>query len=282
MWEKQQYGALINKILHQGEKRKTRAGDAYSLFGEVLTIDASREFPLLRGRRMFYGPVLGELAAMFRGPKHVDDFKAFGCNYWDSWGYGKNTGDIVDEPGRDKPLNSLTLDYGNAWIDFNGVNQLEVLVKTLRENPQDRRMVVSGWRPDRLKDLSLPCCHMLYQWYVRESKQLDMIWYQRSADVMVGVPSDIVLAAAWNAVLAKQTGHTPGKITMIFGDTHIYANHMNPTLDYVRQLNSLDPKALSELSYTVAEDATMEGFVPDMIQVRDYSPKPAVKFTLNV
>lgn len=271
-WEVKQYGALINRILHSGEKRSSRAGNVYSVFGEFLTIDVSQEFPLLRGRKMFYKPVLGELAAMLRGPKNVRDFQKFDCNYWNAWG-DKNH---IEE-------GHLELDYGNSWINFNGVNQLEDVVQKLATNRTDRRILISGWRPDRLASLSLPCCHLLYQWYVRdvdtEQPKLDMIWYQRSVDTMVGLPSDIILAAAWNIILANQSGLQPGVIKFMLADTHIYENHVPQTLEYMRQLNKVEYK---KLEYAVDPAASVFNFTPDMLSLSEYIHQPAIKFELNV
>lgn len=264
-WEAKQYGTLINKILHQGQKRPSRAGSTYSIFGETLEIDLQEGFPLLLGRKMYYKGVVGELAAMLRGPKSVEDFEKFGCNYWKDWG---------NEDG------SINVDYGNAWIDWNGTNQLQILVDTLLSNPNDRRMLISGWRPDRLADLSLPCCHLLYQWYVRDGKYLDMIWYQRSVDTMVGLPSDIVLGALWNMLLANQCGFEPGKLTMMLGDTHIYSNHVEPTLDYIKQLNTVEK--FEPTGYFLDPKATVFNFRPDMFEVHEYKPQKPVKFELNV
>lgn len=270
-WE-YKYAELIRDVLTTGEKRHTRAGDAYSVFGRALEVDISKEFPLLRGRKMFPGPIFGELAAMLRGPKHVQDFRDQGCNYWESWADGQG---------------ELALDYGNAWIDFNGVNQLEVLVNTLKTNPTDRRMIVTGWRPDRLDQLSLPCCHILYQWYVRKNKDgadyLDMIWYQRSVDVMVGLPSDIVLAAMWTMLLANECGFQPGKVTMMLGDTHVYANHSEGVNDYLRNLNNRAVETFGTLiHYTLDKSATVFNFTPDMMRINNYAHAPAIKFSLNV
>lgn len=265
-WEAQQYGTLVNKILHKGQKRPSRAGHTYSIFGETIEIDLSDgSFPLLQGRKMFFKGVLGELAAMLRGPKSVADFEKYGCNYWKDW---------ADEDG------SLRVDYGNAWIDYNGVNQLEQLVDKLINNPDDRRMLISAWRPDKLGDLSLPCCHLLYQWYVRDGKYLDMVWYQRSVDTMVGLPSDIILCAAWNILLAQQCGYTPGVIKLVLGDTHIYANHVEPTLDYIKQLNTL--KEHKPIKYALDPTANVNNFRPEMFVMNEYEPCDAVKFDLNV
>lgn len=273
MWEAE-YSRLINRILYSGERKPSRAGDTYSLFGEALAIDLHYGFPLLHGRKMFYEGVLGELAAFLRGPKHIDDFKKFGCNFWDSWGAEKG--------------GELELDYGNAWIDFNGVNQLEELVDKLKNNPNDRRMLVSNWRPDRLAELSLPCCHILYQWYVRDGKHLDMIWYQRSVDTMVGLPSNVISCAAFNIILAHQCGYRPGRIKLLLGDTHIYSNHIEPTLVYLRQLQSILTntgdlnKLKMQVDYSVDSNVRIDNFKPDMINIGDYNPQPAVKFDLNV
>lgn len=264
-WEFEQYRNLITDILTNGEKRDTRAGKAYSVFGKSLTIDMTNSFPVLLGRKMFIKPVLGELAAFLGGPKNVQDFKDQGCNYWDKFS---------SEQGE------LDLDYGNAWLDFNGVNQLQELVDTLKRNPTDRRMIVSGWRPDRLKQLSLPCCHMLYQWYVRDGKYLDMMWYQRSVDTMIGLPSDIILAATWNALLANEVGLTPGKLTFFLGDTHIYANHMEGVADYLRQVNYVT--SVDRPKYSLAKEASVFNFTPDMLVLEEYNTLPAIKFDLNV
>lgn len=281
-WEVNQYAKLIDKILTNGEKRSTRAGDAYSIFGEVMSIDIYDHFPLLQGRKIFYKPVLGELAAFFRGPKHINDFKKFGCNYWDSWGATKEQVDKHNAPsiGVDIIEGGINVDYGNAWIDFNGVNQIEELIDKLRNNPTDRRLIVSGWRPDTIPSLSLPCCHMLYQWYVREGKYLDMVWYQRSVDVMVGLPSDIILASAWTIILANECGYKAGNIKLVLGDTHVYANHINGAVDYLRALNKTT--SMEKAQYSIKTEARYDNFMPDDIEITNYVSMPPIKFALNV
>lgn len=278
-WELHAFVPLVQKILRLGERRPSRAGDTYSLFGESFTVDLELGFPLLHGRKMFVKPVIGELAAMFKGPKHVNDFKSMGCNYWDSW--GAKQGDCLYD-GEEANGGELNLDYGNAWIDFNGVNQLEVLAETLVKNPLDRRMIVTGWRPDRLKELSLPCCHMLYQFYVREGKYIDMVWYQRSVDTMVGLPSDVVLAATWLIVLANQVKLQPGRVTMMLGDTHIYVNHIAGVTEYLRAVSKHVKPERQRVSYYLDRSASMFNFHPDMLDLHNYNPAPAIKFELNV
>jgi thymidylate synthase len=203
------YAALVQKVLSTGKERVGRNGTTVSLFGEQLKIKLNGDmtFPILQGRKMYPGGVFGELAAMLRKPTHIKDFKVWGCNYWDTWA---------------KPDGFITVDYGNAW-HANG--QIERLKHSLRTDPTDRRMIISGWRPENLNDLDLPCCHMMYQFYVRDGKYLDILWSQRSVDMMVGLPSDIIFAAAWLIAIANEFGFMPGEITMSLGDCHVYEEH---------------------------------------------------------
>lgn len=267
------YGSLVSLILDYGVKRPGRNGNTISLFGTSLTIDllASGHFPVLMSRKLYPSGVLGELAAFLKGPKHLDDFTSEGCNYWAPW---------ANSDG------SIEVDYGNSWLDFNGVNQLEELVKGLKEDPYGRRHLVTGWDPSRLEELNLPCCHMLYQWYVapvevadgkggtKTRQRLDMIWYQRSVDVMVGLPSDVILAAAWNLMLANQLGMIPGTITMMLGDTHIYESHIDNAHLMVGRIGNMADE-VNPPTYSYDADMSMSTFKKDSIQLHDYySLKP--------
>jgi thymidylate synthase len=139
-------------------------------------------------------------------------------------------------------------------------------------------MLITGWKPDNIPNLSLPCCHMLYQWYVRPSGHLDMIWYQRSVDTMVGLPSDIILAAAWNILLAKEVGLKAGKIKFMLGDTHIYENHMPGVTEYLAR----DSEFMQEPEYYLAEHASVFNFEKEQLTIHDYKHLDPIKFTLNV
>lgn len=260
----QEYVNLIDEILSIGETIHGRNGRAKKVFGRTLTIDMTGRdsFPLLNTRKIFYKGVLGELAAFFRGPKHISDFEKWGCNYWKDWA---------------KPDGSIEVDYGNAWFED---GQFDHVVNSLKNNPNDRRMIINGWRPNRLLALDLPCCHFMYQWSVRDQDTLDMIWYQRSADTMIGLPSDIVLAAAWNVLLANQVGLQPGRITMMLGDTHIYEEHFEGAEEFIKNFNMYDRGyPLYELIAPPGMDIRM--FEPSMLQIKNYEPRNVMKFEIK-
>lgn len=259
-----QYKHLIETTLMYGQRREGRNGFTRSTFGKTITVDlAEGEFPLLLGRKIFYRGVFGEFAAFIRGPRHLKDFEEYGCNYWKQW---------ADENG------TIRVDYGNQWLNFNGVNQLDVLVSGLLMDPAGRRHIVNAWRPDH-HDLSLPCCHFLYQWYVNGDK-LEMIWYQRSVDLMIGLPSDIVLAMLFNICVASDTGYKPGKITFMLGDCHVYEEHNLAAKQYLSRLLDFKEYPTYATSVTSLVDPDYL-FEPGHIQIQGYDPYPAIKMEVK-
>lgn len=262
-----EYRNMLAKAL-LARPRQTRNAITRSYFGDVLEIDTLEleQFPILLGRKMYWPGVVGEMATFLKGPSHVTDFRHNNCNYWD--GFADENGD-------------LRIDYGNAWLDFNGVNQLEEVVKSLRSNPYGRRHLISAWRPDKLNQLSLPCCHYSYQWYVNDDNELEMIWNQRSVDLAIGLPSDIILAALFNILMAQTVDLKPGKITMMLGDCHIYESHLEGVAVYMNQLSKkLDTYSLP--SYYLDAKATVFNFRPSMFATEGYKPKDPINFKLEV
>ena len=261
----QMYSNLVSAVLEHGETRQCRNGETKSLFATALRFSLEDgTFPMLLGRKIFYKGVLGELAAILRKPTTTADFAEFGCNYWRDWG---------DSSG------NINIDYGNAWFDFDGFNQIAELKRLLKEDPTSRRIIINSWRPNNLSSLSLPCCHYSYQFYVRESGHIDMLWIQRSADLMVGVPSDAVFAAAWLIAIAKEFGFKPGVVTMSLGDTHIYAEHYEGAQTYLDNTIKISQPAPIYV-YTGPDDFTK--FTPDDLEVLFYKPVDIINFKLKV
>lgn len=265
----QSYTRLVRQVMSFGEIRETRNGNTTALFSTQVVIPDLYlgHFPILLGRKMFYKGVLGELAAILRKPTCNGDFVEQGCNYWK---------EFADPDG------SLRVDYGNAWFDFFGTDQVAELKRQLREEPTSRRMLITGWNPANLSNLSLPCCHMLYQFYVSQGQYLHMKWYQRSVDVMIGLPSDVIFAAAWLLAICNEFGLKPGVITMDFGDTHIYEEHLDKTAKYLKQAEAMHGAKRPLFAYTAKPGADFCDFKAEDIEVLHYHPAPQINFKLKV
>jgi len=265
-----EYFKLVSRVLTYGYIIKGRNGFTRSLIGTQLQFDVSDyDFPLLNSRKYSYKGVLGEFAALLRGPKTLEDFIKFGCNYWAKWA--------------EQDL-SINVDYGNAWLDFNGVNQLEWLVNEIKNNPSSRRLVISGWKPDNVinNKLSLPCCHYSYQFLVRND-ELHIVWIQRSADVMIGIPADAVLAATWLIMLANECGLHPGTVTMQFADTHIYEEHIDQAKRLVEVFTEASSYAQPKVTWAIRsqQGSKLIDFVPTDLEIK-YAPYGApINFLLK-
>lgn len=267
------YAKAVNRILNHGVLKDARNGLTKSIFGMSLEIDMSMGvMPLIQGRKMYHRGIFGEFAALVRRPSNKADFEAWGCNYWEKWA--------------DPETGKLVLDYGNAWFDYNGINQIKELKESLRHNPNDRRMIINAWRPDRLKELSLPCCHYSYQFNV-EGDKLNMIWTQRSADMMIGVPADMVLAGVWLVMLANEFDLKPGRIKMDLGDCHVYSEHIVNAQKYVQNVlfsdEDYDNRTWSYPTYNLTCEVGKDfcNFEPSDIIVHNYTSVERLAFLLK-
>lgn len=245
----------MERVLSQGTTKPSRNGVTRSLFGERLVIEELRygRLPLLTTRKMFTKGILGEYAAFLREPTHLDDFEKFGCNYWDNW---------ADEDGK------LTLDYGYDWIP-----QFEHVIAALRAGGTDRRMLVDTWNWSHLNELSLPCCHYAYQFYKR-GDEVDVVWSQRSVDVAIGLPSDVVLASVMLISLSREVDLKPGRIIMNFGDTHLYGEHWEDC----KELMSRTPFGSPRYNYN---HMGFFKFEPQDLHVEPYRHHDPIKFKLK-
>lgn len=262
------YKELVRNVLRNGKPKQGRNGTTISLPGTQLKFDGLN-IPLLNGRKIYYKGILGEFAAFMHNKTKVKDFKNYGCNYWDAWcdDKGKLNLDYVNQ------LHELQVKVGDSWY-----TQLEALKIGLRNEPMGRRHLINLWVPENLHTLSLPCCHFNYQFIVDEDRNLHMIWTQRSADVMVGIPADMLLAWLWLTCLCTEFGFYPGEITMNFGDTHIYEEHMEGASIYIERL---EPRIIP-IANLNSKFTSIENFEPDQLDIVQYEPHEAIKFDLKV
>ena len=89
----------------------------------------------------------------------------------------------------------------------------------------DRRMIVSAWNPQQLNEMALPPCHVLFHLNVIDN-ELNLTWFQRSCDVMLGIPFNLASYALLLHLLAKEANLKEGYVTGMLSDVHIYSNHI--------------------------------------------------------
>jgi thymidylate synthase len=217
---------------------------------------------------MYTDGVVGELAAFVRGAEDLATFEKFGCKYWHD-----NAAQWAENYGKPESDWRIGKAYGSLWRDFEGVDQLAVVIENLKSDPYSRRHVVSAWYPGA--EACLPPCHLMYQFYVRQGF-LHCHVYMRSVDLCVGLPSDIALYGVLMSLVAKDVGLKPSTLTFSFGDCHIYENHVEPFITVqAGRLITRGPKLL------LADTASTLTFEPHEVQFREYAPAPPIKYAFN-
>lgn len=266
------YVNLVSTVITAGDFRSTRAGPTLSMFGTTLQIDCLENglFPILTQRKIHLQGILGELAAFLRGATDLQTFKDFGCNYWNM-----NAAEWAPNKGVDPKLQYVGRIYGAQWRTWESkLDQLYALVQNLKSDPGSRRHLLTTYNPAELDVACLPPCHLLAQYNVRKDK-LDCIVYMRSVDLCVGLPSDVILYATLLLVLCNETGYTPGKLTFMLADTHVYLNHVD-------QFQIHAAKPMHDLpGFALRGEAGINAFVPEDLNLLNYVNEGVHSYVFN-
>lgn len=248
------YLDIVRRVLEQGEEKDNRTDTrAISVVGAMFEHDMGLGFPLLTTKQMPFKIIATELEFFIKGltdKKWLQDRK---CYIWDEWCNPKKISYAHDTETKQKMMEERDLGavYGFQWRHYNaeyknfdtdyagkGVDQLRKLVETLKTNPTDRRMIVMAWNPTMLDQMALPPCHYGFQVTVTNGK-LNLLWNQRSVDIMLGLPFNIASYAILLHLLAKETGFKEGKLIGFLGDVHIYTNHIDGANEQIKRDTNL-------------------------------------------
>ncbi len=261
------YLDLMRHVLEHGTRKDDRTGTGtLSVFGWQMRYDLAAGFPLVTTKKCHLRSIIHELLWFLQGDTNIRYLKENGVSIWDEW---------ADENGNLGPV------YGHQWRswpkpDGGTIDQISEVVKTLKTNPDSRRIIVSAWNVADLDKMALAPCHAFFQFYVADGKLSSQL-YQRSADIFLGVPFNIASYALLTLMMAQVTGLQPGDFVHTLGDAHLYLNH----LDQAREQLSREPRPLPTMTLNPAvrdifafrfEDFTLSG----------YDPHPAIKAPVAV
>ncbi len=261
------YLNLLEHILEHGTEKGDRTGTGtISVFGYQMRFDLAKGFPLLTTKKLHLRSIIHELLWFLKGETNIAYLKENKVRIWDEW---------ADEDGNLGPV------YGKQWRRWEGPNGIQIdqiteLIKNIKENPNSRRHLVSAWNPADIRDMALPPCHCLFQFYVANNK-LSCQLYQRSADVFLGVPFNIASYALLTMMIAQVCDLELGDFVHTFGDTHLYSNHLEQTkLQLTRT-----PRALPIMTIN-PEVKSIFDFTYEDFSLSNYDPHPHIKAEVSV
>ncbi len=267
-----QYLDLVSHVLEHGNEKGDRTGTGTkSVFGYQMRFDLSEGFPMVTTKKLHLKSIVYELLWFLKGDSNIKYLTENGVRIWNEW---------ADENGALGPVD------GHQWRNWNSdeIDQIELVIKDLKNNPNSRRMLVSAWNPSVLPDTSksfsenvangkaaLPPCHAFFQFYVHKGK-LSCQLYQRSADIFLGVPFNIASYALFTMMMAQVCGYEAGDFVHTLGDAHIYNNH----LEQLELQRSRDPRPLPQMLLN-PEIKDIFDFTFDDFTLLDYNPHPHIK-----
>ena len=261
------YLQLLRHILENGVKKEDRTGTGtLSVFGYQMRFNLSAGFPLLTTKKVHLRSIIHELLWFLKGDTNLKYLHENKVTIWDEW---------ADEKGDLGPI------YGAQWRKWSAgdgrhIDQVSQLVKSLKENPDSRRHILSAWNVGEVDKMALPPCHTLFQFYVAEGR-LSCQLYQRSADVFLGVPFNIASYALLTMMMAQVTDLELGDFVHTFGDAHLYSNHM----EQVHLQLSRSPRPLPRM-WINPEVKDIFGFKYEDFRIENYDPHPVIKAPIAV
>jgi thymidylate synthase len=257
----------MRHVLENGVTKDDRTGvGTVSVFGYQMRFDLGSGFPALTTKRLHLRSIIHELLWFLQGATNIRYLQQNRVTIWNEW---------ADEKGELGPV------YGYQWrswptVDGASIDQIEGLVRGLRENPDSRRHIVSAWNVADIDKMALPPCHLLFQFYVADGR-LSCQLYQRSADIFLGVPFNIASYALMTMMVAQVTGYQPGEFVHTLGDAHLYRNH----LEQARLQLTREPLPLPRMRLNPDVDSLF-AFRYEDFNLENYQSHPHIKAPIAV
>lgn len=263
----QQYLNLLRHIRAVGHKKTDRTGTGTeSHFGYQMRFNLADGLPLVTTKFVSFESIVIELLWFLRGDTNIKYLKENRVNIWDEW---------ADSTGELGPI------YGKQWRRWgasNGrtIDQISRIMDQIKSNPDSRRLVVSAWNVGELDEMALAPCHAMFQFYVVNGK-LSCLLFQRSADVFLGVPYNIVSYSLLTHMIAQQCGLDVGEFIWTGGDCHIYLNHF----EQVKLQLSRQPYPLPKLAIKRKPDSIFD-YCYDDFELLNYQHHPKISAPIAV
>ncbi|KAI8621773.1 thymidylate synthase [Chytriomyces sp. MP71] len=311
--DEEQYLRIVADILATGDRRRERTGTGTRAVFAPAPMRFSlgdATLPLFTSKRVPVRAVFEELMWFVRGCTDSELLAAKGVRIWDANG----SREALDRAGLvNNRVGDLGPVYGFQWRHFGakyagpdadytgqGVDQLKDVIRKIKHNPTDRRILISAWNPADLDKVALPPCHLLCQFYVSTPEgegavpSLSCQLYQRSADMGLGVPFNVASYALFTHLLAHVTGIETGNLSIVLGDAHVYMDHMDALKTQLERVPRSFPKlrfvgasanvSRAERAMWSVEKAVevLEGFSFDDVKVEGYDPHGKIVMQMSV
>ena len=302
----EQYLSLMRRIWDEGTVQRDRTGvGTKALFGATMRFSlADDAIPLLTTKRVYWKTAAREMLWFLTGNTNIRPLLEQKVRIWTDWPldrYRRETGEviaredferrIVDDAGFATKWGDLGPVYGAQWVNWpkyeaaknglfrraeKGIDQVSLLVESLKINPGSRRHIIEGWNVAELEQMALPPCHKTYQFHVADNV-LSCILFQRSCDFGLGFAFNVFSAALLTRMLAAVCGYKAGELVWQGGDVHLYLNHAALVEEQLSRLPGGTPKLK-----LLRTPSSIFDFRIDDFEVLDYQPQSHISAPVAV
>ena len=242
------YIKLCKTILEKGREVENRTGiNTIKIPSYHLHFDLQEEFPVLTTKQLFFRQAILEMLWIYQaGSNDVRWLQERNVHIWDKWEidengdwkatqnvvkYGKYVKEDIVRHFDKEYVHTIGTAYGYIVNKF---DMTKNLIETIKNNPNDRRMVMTLWQNDYLDTAVLPSCVWSSEWDVTDG-HINMWVHQRSCDVPLGLPFNVTQYATLLSLVAHDTGLKPGTIDWSIKDAHIYINQLEGIKEQIKR-----------------------------------------------
>jgi len=264
--EEKQYISLINLIIEKGTLEKGRNGNTYCIFGYSMRFDlCDNKIPILTTKKLSWATCIKELLWFIKGETDNKILQSQGVHIWN----GNASKEFLESRNLNYEEGLLGPIYGFQWRHFQGdyekqtggIDQLQYIIDQLKnpETRNSRRLIMSAWNPVQIDDMVLPPCHVMCHFQYCNNK-LSCAMYQRSGDVGLGVPFNILSYSVLTHLIAKHCNLDVGEFVYFLGNAHIYEEHINSLKEQIIREPYIFPKINIKNIYENINDYTIDDF----------------------
>jgi thymidylate synthase len=286
--EEKQYLSIVKDICETGDKIHGRNGYTLSKNGASMYFCLrDNKLPVLTTKKMAIKTCVKELLWFISGDTNNNTLVRQNVHIWD----GNGSKDFLESRGLSYEENDLGPVYGHQWRHFNapyvdchtdytgqGHDQLGYIINSLK-HPDDkysRRLILSAWNPCQLDEMALPPCHLLVQFNVNSKDELSCSLYQRSGDMGLGVPFNILSYCVLTHLLAKHCGLKAGEFIHHIGNAHVYDDHVDNLLEQTTR----EPLKFPTIHIDSIKDNINDYSIED-IHIENYTHLSPVKLNMR-
>lgn len=305
----EQYTNLLRLIRSTGRTAISGMDDpSREILGHTMRFDLSNGFPVITERDLTVAandenienyksnpelrPItsnlrqaLGEIIAFINGARTQEELESYGCTvFWKPW----TVGEEAERKAKKRGLEVGDLgpgSYGAAFHDFPTAegapfNQYEALIQQIKDRPELRTHYITPFIPQyttrapghEQKVMIVPC-HGLQHFNVdTERGEISLVQWQRSADVPVGLPFNMVHYAALLMMVGQVTGYKPKEVVMMLSNAHIYGPEEKAVEELLKRPTYPFPKLVIDPDVKRLEDFRVEHF-----QIAEYNANSPMK-----